>query len=223
MSDHLERVVWPLSPLHELTVGHREQLYFDRVHAVAPIVQESRYLTWSRRPDKSKAQMCLQYAMWALAASLSTQFQLERRGLYTEARQLLLALEAEVVVGQTSASAVRLEQVQAWMLLVLYELTNADLTYQRGMLSAGRAFRLVQIMRLYEIDRDDVPRADQGHGEMDWIELESLRRAFWLAYTIDRFSSAIEGLPLAFNERQAGTPVLRVPWLVRWLTLCPPP
>ena len=146
--------------------------------------------------------MCLQYAMLALAASLSTQFQLERRSLYNEARQLLISLEAETMVTQTSASSTRIEQVQAWILLVIYELTNTDCTYQRGMLSAGRAFRLVQMMRLYEIDREDVQYAGQGHGEVDWIDIESMRRTFWLAYTIDRFTSAIDGLPLAFNERQ---------------------
>jgi hypothetical protein len=142
--------------------------------------------------------MCLQYAMWTLAASLSTQFQHERRSLYTEARQLLVALEAENQANHINPGFLSMEQVQAWILLVIYELTNTDCNYQRGMLSAGRAFRLVQIMRLYEIDGAGVNHAGQG----DWIETESMRRTFWLAYTVDRFTSAIDGLPLAFNERQ---------------------
>lgn len=200
MSDHLRltKVLYSRARTTGLTVNRRDQLYFDRVHAFAPILQESRYVSWSQRLDKSKPRRCLQYAMWTLAASLSTQFQLERRSLYTEARQLLVSLEAENQANHISPSCVSIEQVQAWLLLVLYELTNTDCNYQRGMLSAGRAFRLVQMMRLYEIDGSGINHASQG----DWIDIESMRRTFWLAYTIDRFTSAIDGLPLAFNERQ---------------------
>ncbi|KAK6218925.1 Transcription factor [Colletotrichum tabaci] len=179
-----------------------DQLYFDRVHPFAPILQESRYSSWSKRPDKTKPQICLQYAMWTLAASLSTQFQLERRSLYNEARQLLVALEAENQANHINPNCVSIEQVQAWILLVIYELTNTDCNYQRGILSAGRAFRLVQMMRLYEVDGPGFEHSGQWHDQSDWVNIESMRRTFWLAYTVDRFTSAIDGLPLAFNERQ---------------------
>lgn len=90
MSDHLRLATSHVHSSESQSVDsqRRDQLYFDRVHAFAPILQESRYLPWPREQDKSKPRMCLQYAMWTMAASLSTQFQLERRSLYTEARVL---------------------------------------------------------------------------------------------------------------------------------------
>ncbi|KAI5918403.1 putative Zn(II)2Cys6 transcription factor [Camillea tinctor] len=202
----------PLAPLgsvfhpNGMICNDLDQLYFDRVHPFAPILQEPRYMSWSKRPDKTKPQMCLQYAMWTLASSLSTQFELERRGLYTEARQLLVSLEAENQANHISLNCVSIEQVQASILLVLYELTNTDCNYQRGILSAGGAFRLVQMKKLYEIDGSGATHSGSSPGgQADWVELESMRRTFWLAYMIDRFASAIDGLPLAFNERQIRT------------------
>lgn len=157
--------------------------------------------------------------MWTLAASLSSQFQFIRGELYTEARQLLDALEMDTFgggnngVGGGSGSSTSsisssptnsidipgpkggIEQVQAWILLSIYEFMSDD--YQRGLVSAGRAFRLVQLMRLHEIDRRPATNL-QG----DWIDIESTRRTFWLAYTIDRFTSVNDELPLTFNEHE---------------------
>ena len=57
-------------------------------------------------------------------------------------------------------------------------------------------------MRLNEMDGPShAAMGGQATGEYDWIDIESMRRTFWVAYTIDRFTSAIDGLPLTFNER----------------------
>ncbi|KAJ4363938.1 hypothetical protein N0V83_009391 [Neocucurbitaria cava] len=186
-----------------------DQLFFDRAYAFAPILQAHRYRSWSKQPDKSKQKICLQRAMWTLASSLSSQFQVTERQLYAETRQLLQALEAEEPWHQIS-----LEQAQAWTLLALYELTCED--YHRGMLSAGRAFRLVQMMRLYEVDVPQTPptqEMEQDQGQLglqmraqdDWVENEMRRRTFWLAYTIDRFTSIVDGMHLFFDERMIRT------------------
>lgn len=148
--------------------------------------------------------------MWTLASSLSSQFQVTERQLYAETRQLLQALEAEEPWHQIS-----LEQAQAWTLLALYELTCED--YHRGMLSAGRAFRLVQMMRLYEVDVPQTPptqEMEQDQGQLglqmraqdDWVDNEMRRRTFWLAYTIDRFTSIVDGMHLFFDERMVSLP-----------------
>ncbi|KAK9623504.1 hypothetical protein V6Z94_004409 [Aspergillus fumigatus] len=122
-----------------------DQLYFDRAYVFAPIVQAHRYRSWSKQTNKSKEKTCLQRAMWTLASSLSSQFQVAGRQFYAETRQLLHALESEEPGHQIS-----IEQAQAWTLLAIYELTCED--YHRGMMTAGRAFRPIQIMRLYELD-----------------------------------------------------------------------
>ena len=214
--------------LHEscADAAYRDQLYFDRAYAFAPILRASRYRSWSKQPHKSKQKMCLQRAMWTLASSLSNQFQISERQLYEETRHRLHALESEDPCHQGS-----IEQAQAWILLAIYELTCEN--YHRGMLSAGRAFRLIQMMRLYEIDAPQSPSATHPlgpdrerqlslHSQLpdDWIDLETKRRTFWLAYTIDRFTSIVDGLHLFFNERMVGLPDFIFGSRCRMFTLC---
>ncbi|KAL9606994.1 MAG: hypothetical protein Q9167_008049, partial [Letrouitia subvulpina] len=143
--------------------------------------------------------------MWTLASSLSSQFSIEGRKLYAKTRQLLHALESDESYHQVS-----LQQAQAWTLLAIYELTCQD--FHRGMMSAGRAFRLIQMMRLYELDAPTNPgtmQLEHYHGQLtlqspvqdDWVEVETKRRTFWLAYTIDRFTCMVDGLHMLFDER----------------------
>ncbi|KAH1559005.1 hypothetical protein KXW39_007035, partial [Aspergillus fumigatus] len=44
-----------------------------------------------------------------------------------------------------------------------------------------------------------------GQVQEDWIDLETKRRTFWLAYTLDRFTSMVDGLHLFFDERMIRT------------------
>lgn len=140
--------------------------------------------------------------MWTLASSLSSQFHVEGCKLYAKTRQLLGELDGDEPCHQIS-----LEQAQAWALLSIYELTCQD--FDRGMMSAGRAFRLIQMMRLYELDMPRTPQTmqlDQYQREFtpaqnDWIDIETKRRTFWFAYLIDRFTSMVDGLHMFFDER----------------------
>ena len=181
-----------------------DQLFFDRVCPFAPVVQKYRYLAWSKQPDKSKPRTCLQYIMWTLAASLSSQFQLIRSSLYRESRQLLETLDSEWPEYGVQPYNFPIEQVQAWLLLSIYELTSDVCNFQRGMISAGRAFRLIQLMRLHELDKPNHPSAGPD-SQLDWIDIETMRRTFWLAFIIDRLTSAIDGLPLSLDEQQIHT------------------
>ncbi|KAI0173503.1 putative Zn(II)2Cys6 transcription factor [Hypoxylon sp. FL1284] len=198
--------------LHITPMMHNDldQLYFDRAYMFAPILQAHRYRSWSKHPNKSKQQNCLQHAMWTLASSLSSQFHLSVRQLYAETRQLLHAIESEEPSNQISV-----ELAQAWLLLAIYELTCED--YHRWMMSAGRAFRLIQMMRLYELDVNQASSTVQaqeqyspqlgpmGQIQDDWIDVETKRRTFWLAYTIDRFTSMVDGLHMFFDDRMIRT------------------
>ena len=146
--------------------------------------------------------------MWTMASSLSSHFQTAGRQLYVETKQALQVLDSEEPQQQVS-----IEQAQAWLLLAMYEMTCDD--YQRGMMSAGKAFRVIQMLRLYEIDGKNplvslTTPQDQGQQNMqmqckdDWVDTETKRRTFWLAYTIDRFTSMVDGLHSFINE-----PVIR--------------
>lgn len=67
-------------------------------------------------------------------------------------------------------------------------------------MSAGRAFRLVQLMRLHEIDSPTkAPVADA-----DLIETEEKRRVFWMAYFLDHLFSMRNNWPITLNEHVVG-------------------
>lgn len=70
--------------------------------------------------------------------------------------------------------SLNIEQVQAWVLLRVHDFMHV--TYRRGWLSAGRVFRLVQLMRLYEIDGPGVTAPPPI-----CILSEEKRRTFWMA------------------------------------------
>ncbi|KAL9078509.1 MAG: hypothetical protein Q9157_002565 [Trypethelium eluteriae] len=177
-----------------LVCSDLDKLYFDRVHVFAPLLHKVRYFSWSKQVDKPKQKLCLQYAMWTMTACFSSQFQMIRHELYTETRRLLDTLEIE----SQDTPVVGIEQPQAWLLLSIYEMISDQ--FKRGLVSAGRAFRLVQLMGLYKVDRQ-LPAGFQG----DWVDKESMRRTFWVAYILDRFTSLVDGLPLSFDEREIGT------------------
>ncbi|KAJ0420204.1 fungal-specific transcription factor domain-containing protein [Aspergillus carlsbadensis] len=166
-----------------------DQLYFDRVHAFAPMIHQTRYGGWSSQQSKSEARGALQYAMWTLAASFSAQFQKLSRSLYDETRQMLDILE----IKGRETDTTDIEHLQASLLLAIYEyIQSYD---RRSWMRAGYAFRLVQLMRLFEVDSPT-----SGLASFDWIEGEEKRRTFWVAYCLDRFLSIRNRWPITLIE-----------------------
>ena len=109
---------------------------------------------------------------------------------------MLEALELE----DDKMDSIDVEQAQAWILVTIYEFMRTN--YRRGWTSAGRSFRLVQLMRLYELDNSDtVPIQQHGTTHIDWVETEEKRRTFWMAYSLDRFVSIRDGWPLTLHEQ----------------------
>lgn len=131
--------------------------------------------------------------MWTLAATLSSQFQLIRLDLYAETQRLLKDFEG-------ASLGHHVEEVQARIMVSLYELTSTDCDHQLGIVSARKAFRLVELMKLNVID--DSGGSGLAEGQNDWADIESMRRTFWVAYTIDRMIGAIEDSALTFFEHQ---------------------
>ncbi|KAE8153333.1 fungal-specific transcription factor domain-containing protein [Aspergillus avenaceus] len=190
------------SLVSDLMRADLDQLYFDRVHPFAPILQRWRYHIWAKQPKKSEAQTCLQYAMWTVAASLSAHFQSFRDTLYHETRRVLDAMDLK----SPSGGIIAIEQAQAWVLVSIYEYMQLS-PYQAWM-SAGRCCRLVLGMRLYEIDDPNSPLTLAREREptlVDWTGVEEQRRTFWMAYSLDRFISFHNALPYTLNEQLIAT------------------
>ncbi|KAI1170699.1 fungal-specific transcription factor domain-containing protein [Nemania sp. FL0916] len=167
-----------------------DQLYFDRVDSCMPIVHQGRYSSWARQATKTRQQMGLQYTLWTAAAAASAHYQGMGELLYYEARRLIRDPEE----GMASPSTTEIEHVQAWLLLAIHELMFID--FRRGWISAGRAFRLIQL--------DWARYTDDLSSECapaQWTEVEQRRRTFWMAYCLDRFMSLRSGSPPTFSEQ----------------------
>jgi hypothetical protein len=132
--------------------------------------------------------------------SFSSQFEGLRENAYSETREMAEELE----LADHDAGAVRIELVQTWIIITCYELLRAE--YHRAWLSAGRVFRLVQALRLHEVDG---PHKAREPGNLDRseqrIEVEEHRRAFWFAYCLDRFINVHNPLPLTLCETDVRT------------------
>jgi hypothetical protein len=167
------------------------------------MIQKQRYFAWVREDNLSRARTCLRSAVRTVASAISAPFRPFSDTLYDETRHLLENAEENAERGQTgvdlpwvanSNKMIPLEQIQALLLLAHYELLCVD--EHEAMLTAGRVFRLVQMTRLYSVDKPDVSIATAEA----FVEAESKRRTFWLAFTLDRFLCSRDELPLTLNE-----------------------
>ena len=177
-----------------------DQLYFDRVHHFIPILNRRKFMDWSYRAAKSSEGVHLRYAMWALAASMSSQFQEACCMFYQAARRRLDELEYQNSVSNEGL----LQQAQSWILLALYDTLRTQ--RRQGWLNAGRSNRLIQLMRLYELDGPGIIRGSTppGNTPSSGTKLEEGRRVFWMAFCLDRFASTPEGWPLTMEEHMVG-------------------
>ncbi|KAI2602599.1 fungal-specific transcription factor domain protein [Hypoxylon sp. NC1633] len=181
----------------DLTKADLIQLYFDRVHPIVPILNKSKTFKWANdEGSMSGARQCLQYAMWTSATAFSSQFGGFQEALYSKTRFMLEQLD----LNGSDSLLCHIEHVQAWILITFYEFARTN--YRRGWLSAGRVFRLVQFLKLYDLDS---PRPLGLESEDDPISLEEKRRTFWVAYCLDRFISVSEGAPMTLHEETVFT------------------
>ncbi|RYP37533.1 hypothetical protein DL768_010853 [Monosporascus sp. mg162] len=185
-----------------LTRADLDQLYFDRTHSFVPIIQQARYFRRSKLPVPPDSHRSLQHAMWTMAAALSSQFQHLRHILYARTLEQLRSLEAAEFPDESEDA--RLDQAKAWILITIYEFMQD--TIQRAWASSGRAIRLVQLLKLNRLDDTDA-NLDAGFGVHPdiLVKKEEKRRTFWMAFCLDRFSCALDGLPLTLTEQLIST------------------
>ncbi|KAJ5893423.1 fungal-specific transcription factor domain-containing protein [Penicillium taxi] len=200
----------------KLTQAELNQLYFDRVYPFIPILQQGRYFSWAKQRSPSRSHLCLKYAVWTMAASLSSQFQHMRDGLYHDTRQMLESLENE---DQHQEDAFYLQQAQTWILLAVYEFIQK--TFRRTWASTGRALRLAQLLKLNSIDPLENFNDVSSSLYATDAETEEKRRTFWMMYCLDRLLCILNNSPLTVDEHaittrlpssevdfQSGNPVL---------------
>ncbi|KAL4919200.1 hypothetical protein BDW62DRAFT_46716 [Aspergillus aurantiobrunneus] len=178
----------------DLVQADLDQLYFDRVHPIAPFLHQRRYFSRVETEPPSLARACLRSAMRTVAAAMSAQFRRLADSLYAETSSILRELD---IVERSHP----LEQIQALLLLAHYELLRME--ESRAMVTAGRCFRLIQLSRLH--DADACNGAFSATNMLDFAAAEEKRRTFWVAYCLDRFLSSRHEWPLTLQEEAIWT------------------
>lgn len=137
--------------------------------------------------------------MRTLAAAMSASYRSIVNMLYTQTCRLL---EESMEVAYKHRDTAQLEYIQAWLLRAHYE--SLRMNESQAMLTSGRAFRLVQMARLHELNAPDktidiLVSPNPGLDDSFTIA-EERRRTFWVAYNLDYFLSWREEWPLTLYE-----------------------
>jgi hypothetical protein len=219
----------PAEPAMAILTDHvradLDQVFFDRVHPVLPIVYRRGHLSWADQMNPGPARACLRSAIRTIAAAMSALCFRFCDQLYAETRGLLEGY----TVG--SKNEIALEYIQAWLLLAHYELLRVG--EHQALLTAARAIRLVLMARLYNIDLpnpEDMAPPPLIHqqqaspaeslascepaelvglgGEGGFSAIEERRRTFWLGFQLDRLLCARNDYPLTIYEDMASNRIL---------------
>ncbi|KAF8847788.1 hypothetical protein BDZ45DRAFT_698912 [Acephala macrosclerotiorum] len=190
----------PLPPQEMMDELH--QIYFDKFHKQVPMMHKYRYYISLSKSPQFRPPVCLRYAMWAIAASLSDKYRCYEDLLYERARRYIHDAEMK---GH-GESFVSVYHAQTWGLISNFE---AKKTYfSRSWMSTGRMVRLCQMLGLYRLDTDSPDFKQILPAARDWIELEERRRTFWASYYGDRWASSGTGWPMLVDENEASPRLL---------------
>ncbi|KAJ0117911.1 hypothetical protein J7T55_014361 [Diaporthe amygdali] len=193
--------------LSDMMRADLDALYFERVHPFAPIIHKGRYFSWADQETPSLVRTSLRLAMWTLAAAISTQFQNLSHRLYAATRQALHKLDGNDRDLPWTTGDIQLEEIQAWLLLAYYEFVRME--RHHVLLTAARAFRLVQLTQLHAVDALNTPTHKDSQvgspgslqsGDPSNALLEEKRRTFWLAFCFDRLLNAHDSLTFTLQE-----------------------
>ena len=133
--------------------------------------------------------------MWSLAAAITDKYMHHHDIFYRRARKYL---EIDEMKGQGEAF-VSLAHSQTWSLIGAYEFKM--MYFPRAWMSVGRAARMVLMLGLNRIDGVGLDVKQCLPPPRDWAEREERRRAFWMAFCVDRYASIGTGWPMAIDER----------------------
>ena len=139
--------------------------------------------------------VCLRYAMWALACTVTEKYSGYQEVFYQRARRYA---EADEMKGH-GESIITVGHAQCWSLIMTYEFKM--LYFPRAWMSAGRSVRLVHMLGLHRLDGLGLEVKQALPPPKDWTDREERRRTFWAAFCGDRYSCIGTGWPMAIDER----------------------
>ncbi|KAK8019842.1 binuclear zinc transcription factor [Apiospora arundinis] len=175
------------------------QTFFQRQAETIPIINQQRYLQEFYSPPHMKPPMCLQYAIWSIAALENEKYRASSEVFYQRSRQYA---EADEMKGQ-GEHFLTVRHAQAWACIAVCEAKT--MLFTRAAMSAARAVRLAEMMGLQRLDctPGDVPPAILP--PKDWIELEERRRTLWGIFCLDSHCSISTGWPTLIDPSEVTT------------------
>ncbi|KAJ3519923.1 hypothetical protein NM208_g13931 [Fusarium decemcellulare] len=167
-------------------------IFFQSQYQMIPIVHPGRYLQAFYGPPVRKPPMCLQYAIWALAAVGHAKYDQYHEVFYRRARQYG---HGEVFIS--------ISHTQAWGLIAFYE--AKVMLFTRSTMSGARCVRLCHMIGLDRLDGDPLGMPPSLGPPLTWAELEERRRVFWGAFSIDAHCCISTGWSSLINTDDIAT------------------
>ncbi|CAI6099921.1 unnamed protein product [Clonostachys chloroleuca] len=187
----------PLPP--QDTIDELHQVYFEKVHPSLPMIHRYRYLAAMNLAPPRRPPVCLRYAMWTLASSISEKYMGMRDLFYQRARKYV---EADYIKGY-GEHMISVAHCQAHILLSCYEMRM--MYFPRAWINTGSAIRLAQMIGLHRLDGTGLDVKQCLPPPKDWTEREERRRTFWMAFCEDRYASIGTGWPMTIDEKDIMT------------------
>ena len=182
-----------------LLIRTRHQIYFEKLHPSMPMMHKYRYLAAMNLSPSMRPPVCLRYAMWCLAASVTDRYSDLPNHFYQRARKYA---EVDEMKGH-GEGCMTLAHAQAWTLISFYEYKM--MYFPRAWMSTGRSVRMAQMMGLHRLDGSKSECKQNLPAPRDWTEREERRRTFWSAYCGDRYASICTGWPMAIDNKDIMT------------------
>lgn len=181
----------------------RETLFFTFVAPSVNIIHEATHLRQCSLEPPDRPPDFLRHAMCCLAASSSKSLSRLRDAFYQSSRRLL----QEAEIKDLNFDKVSIVHAQTWIMIAVYELKECFL--HRCLMSISRAVRLVQLLRLYCVDRTE--RLGMQQPKLvslptDWLSAEERRRLFWFTFLMDRYTAISMGWPVLVDTRDVSRP-----------------
>ncbi|KAK5987633.1 Citrinin biosynthesis transcriptional activator ctnR-like protein [Cladobotryum mycophilum] len=187
----------PLPP--QETIDELHQIYFEKVHPSMPMIHRYRYLAAMNLAPAHRPPVCLRYAMWTLACSISEKYSDLKDLFYQRARKYV---EGDYMKGY-GEHMISVAHCQTHILLANYEMKM--MYFPRAWVNTGSAVRLAQMIGLHRLDGSGLDVKQCLPPPKDWTEREERRRTFWMAFCEDRYASIGTGWPMTIDERDIMT------------------
>ncbi|KAK3694683.1 fungal-specific transcription factor domain-containing protein [Podospora appendiculata] len=187
----------PLPP--QETIDELHQIYFEKIHPSLPMIHKYRYLAAMNLAPSQRPPVCLRYAMWTLASSVTDKYQNLKDLFYQRARKYV---ESDYIKGY-GEHLISVAHAQTHVLLGSYEFKW--MYFPRAWMSTGSAVRLSQMIGLHRLDGAGLDVKQCLPAPRDWTEREERRRTFWMAFCQDRYASIGTGWPMTVDEKDIFT------------------